>query len=195
MINEGLFCVKYAVLWLIFILTFLLPPSVLGIYAGISRITSILFLVILTIILIDLFYLYAINLVRRYDEGSDCCGGFLIGLTVCAETAAFFLIVLALIEFSKDVCGSTSWLSIVTLVILLVLPLVQLLNFNAQNSLLTTALVSLLISYTSYAAQEYFMTGCVVRLTTGGFIVDVCISLVLFTMSMYGSVMGGFSSN
>ena len=66
-INEGLFCVKFTVLLVIFILTFLLPPSVLNIYASISRITSILFLVILTIIIVDLFYLYAINLVRRYD--------------------------------------------------------------------------------------------------------------------------------
>ena len=180
---------------MLFILTFFLPTSVLNIYASICRITSILFLIIQTIILVDLFYLYAINLVKKYDEGSNCCAGFLIGSTICTETAAFILIVLAFIQYSLDACGSTSWVSIVTVILLLILPVVQLLNCNPQNSLLTTALVSLYISYTAYAAQEYFMTGCVVRLTTAGFIVDVFISLLLFAISMYGTVMGGFSSN
>jgi len=75
------------------------------------------------------------------------------------------------------------------------LPPVQLLNFNPQNSLLTTALVSLFISYSSYAAQEYFMTACVVRLTHLGYAVDLFISLLLFAISTYGTVMGGFSSD
>ena len=152
-INEGLFCVKFTVLILLFVLTFLLPPGVLMVYASIAKITSILFMVIQTVILVDLFYLYAINLVRKYDEGNDCCAGFLIGATVCTFTAALFLIVVAFIEFSHGICGSTSWLTVVTLIILLVLPLVQLLNFNPQNSLFTTSLVSLLISYTAFAAQ------------------------------------------
>ena len=194
-INEGLFCVKFTILVLLFILTFFLPASVLGVYASISRIASILFMVILMIILIDLFYLYAINVVRRYEEGSDAWAALLIGATVCAYALSFFLVIMAFIQFSHDVCGSTSWLSIVTIVILLLLPAVQLLGFHPQGNLLTTALIGLLISYSSYAAQEYFVTGCIVRLTTAGFIVDVVISLFLFSLSMYGSVMGGFSSN
>lgn len=63
-------------------LTFFLPASVLNIYASISRISSILYLVIQTIILVDLFYLYAIKLVRMYDDGNYCCAGFLIGSTI-----------------------------------------------------------------------------------------------------------------
>jgi len=51
----------------IFVLTFLLPPAVLIAYAAVAKITSIIFVVIQTVILVDLFYLYAINLVRQYD--------------------------------------------------------------------------------------------------------------------------------
>lgn len=101
----------------------------------------------------------------------------------------------AFIQFAYDVCGSTTWLSVITTVILVILPLVQLLGFNPQNSLLTTALVSLFIAYTSYAAQEYYMTACVVRLTHLGYAFDLFISLLLFAVSTYGTVMGGFSSD
>ena len=148
-----MFCIKYTVLIGLFVLSFFLPAPVLNIYAQISKISSILYLIIQTIILVDLFYLYAIKLVRMYDDGSTCSGGFLIGSTICLEAGALILIIFALIQFTYDFCGSTSWLSIVTIIILVILPLVQLLNFNPQNSLLTTALVSLFISYTSYAAQ------------------------------------------
>ena len=194
-INEGLFCVKFLILLLVFVATFFLPTSVLNLYAAVARIISVLFLVIQAVILVDLFYLYAISLVRKYDDGSDGCAGFLIGSTIIAEAAAFLLMVIALISFGQDTCGSTSWLSIITLVIILLLPLIQLLNFNPQNSLFTTALVSLLLSYYSFSAQEYFLTGCLVRLTPAGFATDIFVSLLLFAISMYGTVMGGFSSN
>jgi hypothetical protein len=66
-INEGLFCVKYLILWILFVLSFLLPNGVLNVYALISEISSIGYLVIQTVILIDLSYLAAINIVRKYD--------------------------------------------------------------------------------------------------------------------------------
>ena len=194
-INEGLFCIKFLVLLLVFVATFFLPTLVLNFYAEVARISSLVFLSIQAVILVDLFYLYAINLVRKYDDGSDYCAGLLVGLTVIAEASAFLLVVLAFVNFGHDLCGSTSWLSIITLVSILILPLIQLLHFNPQNSLFTTALVSLLLSYYSFSAQEYFLTGCLVRLTPSGFAIDILISLLLFSISMYGTVMGGFSSN
>lgn len=104
-----------------------------------------------------------------------------------------FINVLAYTNFSSDSCGSTTWLSVVTSILIVVLPLVQLLGFNPQNSLLTTALVSLTISYISYTAQEYFKTGCVIRLTPLGYAIEVSISLILFALTTYGTLMGGFS--
>lgn len=78
---------------------------------------------------------------------------------------------------------------------IVVLPLVQLLGFNPQNSLLTTALVTLTIAYLTFAAQEYFKDGCLVRLTPLGYGLEVSISLILFALTTYGTLMGGFSEN
>jgi hypothetical protein len=152
-INEGLFCVKLLCLILLFVGTLFLPQSVINIYGSVAQVCSILYLAIQAIMLVDIFYLWGIRLVKRYDNGETSCGGVLIGLTIIVETLAIFLNVLAYINFGGDQCGSTTWLSVITSIIIVLLPVVQLLGFNIQNNLFTTALVSLLISYTSYAAQ------------------------------------------
>ena len=71
--------------------------------------------------------------------------------------------------------------------------IVQLRGLNPQNSLLTTSLISLLISYFAYSAQLSFHTGCHYRLTIGSFAIDVAISVILFVISTYGSIEGGLS--
>lgn len=107
-----------------------------------------------SIILIDLFYLAGIKLVARYDGGDSCCGAALILLTVIFEGIAIFLNVLGYIYFSVgDVCGSSVWVNIITSIVLIILPFFQLFNFNKQNSLLTTSLVSLYISYLALICQ------------------------------------------
>ncbi len=66
-INEGLFCTKYMLLIAFFVGSLFLPQSILDIYASVAKISSILYLVVQAIILIDIFYLMGINLVKRYD--------------------------------------------------------------------------------------------------------------------------------
>lgn len=44
-----------------------LPSSILDIYASVSKITSIVYLTLQTIIIIDIFYLIAIKIVEKYD--------------------------------------------------------------------------------------------------------------------------------
>jgi hypothetical protein len=101
--------------------------------------------------------------------------------------------ILAYVNFGNDSCGSTTWLSVITTCLIVILPIIQLLGCNSQSSLVTTSLVSLTISYFSFAAQEYFKTGCIVRLTPFGYAIEVSISLLLFAVTTYGTVMGGFS--
>ena len=108
---------------------------------------------------------------------------------------AIFLNILAYIKFGGDKCGSTTWVNVVTSIILVILPAVQLLGFNPQNSLLTTSLVSLFIAYLSFAAQEYFGDGCQVRLSPIGYSIEVVISLILFALTTYGTIMGGLSEH
>lgn len=81
----------------------------------------------------------------------------LVILTLIFEGVAIALNVLGYIFFSSpDICGNSLWVNIITSIILLVLPLLQLLHTNPQNSLLTTALVSLYISYLALIAQYSF---------------------------------------
>ena len=97
------------------------------------------------------------------------------------------------INFSSDdngTCTSTLWVNIITSIILIGLPLFQFFNCNKQNSLLTTALVSIYIAYLSLIAQYSYPGECS-RLTTGSLAVDIAVSTLFFILTMYGSVMGG----
>jgi hypothetical protein len=106
------------------------------------------------IILIDLFYLAGIKLVARYDQGESSCAALLIFLSIIFEAIAIAFNVLGYIYFSaSDVCGSSLWVNVITSVILLALPFTQLLHYNKQNSLLTTAMVSMYVSYLAFICQ------------------------------------------
>ena len=59
-----------------------------------------------------------------------------------------------------DACGNTVWVNVITSLILIGLPILQLCHFNKQNSLLTTALVSLYISYLAFVAQFSYGNSC-----------------------------------
>lgn len=70
------------------------------------------------------------------------------------EAVAVVLNILGYVYFSSsDDCGSSLWVNIANTIILILLPAVQCLNFNKQNSLLTTALVGMYVSYLSFICQ------------------------------------------
>ena len=96
-------------------------------------------------------------MVKRYDEGENCYGCLLIVLSTIIYVTAIGLNVAGYARFaSSDECGSTLWINVVTSLIIVVLPLLQFCNFNKQNSLLTTALVCVYISYLSFISQYSF---------------------------------------
>lgn len=98
-----------------------------------------------------------IKLVKRYDEGETYCAGVLVFLSVEFEAVAITFNVLGYIYFgSEDVCGSTLWVNIVNSIVIFLLPCTQFFNFNKQNSLLTTSLVSVYVSYLAFFAQFSF---------------------------------------
>jgi hypothetical protein len=81
----------------------------------------------------------------------------LIFLSFVFELVAITFNVLGYIYFaSEDVCGDTLWVNIVNSIVIILLPCTQFLNFNKQNSLLTTSLVSVYVSYLSFFAQFSF---------------------------------------
>lgn len=76
----------------------------------------------------------------------------------------------------------------------MVLPILQLCNFNKQNSLLTTALICLFISYLSFISQYSYCNNsnaAVTRVSVSSIVADVAISSFFFLLTMYGSIMGG----
>ena len=90
-------------------------------------------------------------------------------------------------------CTNILWVNIVTSLILIALPVIQFFHCNSQNSLLTTALVSMYISYLSMIAQFSYDDGTTTckRMGLGPLVGDVVVSTFFFIVTMYGSVMGG----
>jgi hypothetical protein len=74
---------------------------------------------------------------------------------------------------------------------LIILPCVQLLHFNSQNSLVTTALVSLFIVYLNFIAQYSYSANSLPRMSNGSLAADIVCSTFFFVLTMYGSIMGG----
>ena len=150
-----------------------------------------------------MFYLAGIRLVKRYDEGESQYACYLVTLTFLAEAAAITLNVLGYVFTYKNVndnmepfqtdCIDTLWVNIISSFILVALPIIQFFNCNPQNSLLTTALVSMYISYLSMIAQFSYDNGnkSCNRMGYGPLVADVIVSTFFFIVTMYGSVMGG----
>jgi uncharacterized membrane protein len=82
-------------------------------------------------------------------------------LSLIFEGIAIFLNILGYVYFSSgDGCGNSLWVNIITTIIIVILPFLQLLHFNAQNSLLTTALVSVYITYLAFIGQFSYGNQC-----------------------------------
>ena len=68
-INEGCFCFKYLLVVGIVIGFLWVDNQVFTNFAEFSKYASIVYMVLQSIILIDLFYLAGIKLVKNYDTG------------------------------------------------------------------------------------------------------------------------------
>lgn len=109
-----------------------------------------------------------------------------------SEAGAIALNVAGYIVFSENWYGSTLWVNILVSIILVILPAVQFLHWNPQNSLLTTALVCLFVSYVGFICQySYSNTDAMSRMSYGPLAVDIICSTFFFILAMYGSIMGG----
>lgn len=135
--------------------------------------------------LIDLFYMWGLKWVRRWENGEGCFAFLLIFFTVINYIAALGIHIWAYIKF-KD---CSLWANIVTTVLILIIPGIQLLGFNPQNSLLTSSAVTLYMVYLTFVAQLSFPS-CG-SLDGGAMAADLTTSLFFFILSTYGSILGG----
>jgi hypothetical protein len=74
---------------------------------------------------------------------------------------------------------------------LIILPIVQLLRLNKQNSLLTTSLVSVFIAYLGFIAQFSYGENNLYREDIPSLVADILCSTFVFILAMSGSIMGG----
>ena len=134
-------------------------------------------------------------MVKNYDKGETQYACYLIFVSAIAEAAAIAVNIWGYVVFSnkEQGCTETLWVNITTSVILALLPILQFCNFNVQNSLLTTALVSLYVAYLSFVAQFSYPdpSAQCQRMSTESLIGDVIVSTFFFVLTMYGSIQGG----
>jgi hypothetical protein len=191
-LNEGLFTVKFILVGLLFVGSLFVSNFLFERYAQGARVMSLGYMLMQSIILIDIFYILGRALVRRYNEGEEECGGILVGLSVILYGGAIALNVLSYIWFRNDGCGERLWLNISVSALMFLMPAVQMVRLNTQNNLLTTSLVALLLAYFSYSAQ-LSVPDCRTRLTPETFLIDVIVTLFLFVLATYGTISGGLS--
>jgi hypothetical protein len=84
------------------------------------------------------------------------------------------------------------WVNIINTIIIILLPAIQFLNFNSQNSLFTTGLVCMYVSYLAFISQySYVGANSCSRMTVEALIADVLVSTFFFILTLYGSIQGG----
>lgn len=65
--NEGLFTVKYLFLLIIYIVTLFVGSKIFPVYEIVAKYIAIVYMILQSIILIDLFYIFGIKLAKRYS--------------------------------------------------------------------------------------------------------------------------------
>ena len=138
--------------------------------------------------LIDLFYMWGLRWFRWWQNGEGCFAFLLIFFTVINYLCALGLLIWGYIKF-KD---CSLWANIVTTILIVIIPGIQLLGFNPQNSLLTSSAVTLYIVYSSFVAQLSY-PNCN-ALDNGSMAADLTTSVFFFILATYGSLLGGVFS-
>lgn len=81
-VNEGCFCFKYLLVIGALIGFLWVDDTVFNNFSEFSKYASILYMLLQSIILIDLFYLAGIKLVKRYDQGETQYACYLVVLSI-----------------------------------------------------------------------------------------------------------------
>lgn len=114
-------------------------------YGNLCKIISYVFVVWQAIIIIDLGYLFGIRLANSYsnDNNQTYYAVLLIGLSFICLCGCLTFFIFSF-NYHND---ALRWADILSVFYVIITISVQLLNFNKQNSLLTTSLLCLLICY------------------------------------------------
>ena len=140
-LNEGMFFTKYVIIMILIMISFQMEASIFEAFGFLGSIFSYLVLIVQAIILMDLAYLWGIYWAKQYSNGKKIYGFWLIAFTILFSISALTMIIMSFFN------EGPTWVSVVGLIEMAGIILIQLLNFNKQNSLLTTSLMSLVVGY------------------------------------------------
>lgn len=147
-LNEGLFFSKFVVLMVLVIISLNLDNKYFVGYSTVSLIFSYCFAIVQAVILVDLAYLWGIKWAKMYSQGKNHYAILLIGFSIF-----FFVGCFVFLGMSFNLENGLNWSKYLCIVSVILVIGIQLLNFNEQNSLLTTSLVCLLICYYTWGAN------------------------------------------
>lgn len=179
-LSEGLFFSKYVIIMIGVLFTLYFSFNTILLYFhGIAIILSYIFMIMQVVIFIDLGYLWGIRWVQVYHQGRSTCAIVLIATTVLFIVLTLFFFIDTLWSPSS----STSF-NIAAIFFILIMYGVQMLNFNKQNSLLTSSLMGMAVGY-----QVWMFTN-LMEPSREMVYMDMGINFVLMWVTTYGSIYG-----
>ena len=180
-LNEGLFFSKYVTIMVFIFIALRIDSSFFSLFGDISAIFSYFFLIIQAIILIDLAYLWGISWAKRYSDGSRSYACWLVTCTVIFAGALTVFLIMSFFN------SSPGWVNIVGILEIIIMIGVQLLNFNKQNSLLTTSLLGMMMAYEIWSSGHIHPNS---HPESEFIYVDISINFILVWICTFGSIYG-----
>lgn len=187
-LNEGLFFSKFVIVMCMFIGTLFIDNSFVMTFGKLATVFSYAFVICQSVILIDLAYLWGIKWAKKYSLGSRRYAILLILTTLIMFGLTGFFVVSSFTWHPKNLL----WANIICVIQIVLMIGIQMLNFNKQNSLLTTSSLCLLVSYWTWSAG-YSHPSTYDEFNETALYINMAVSIVLLLISAGGSIYG--SSN
>lgn len=143
--NEQVWPFKMVIVIGCFIGFFFVSNDFFVIYSKVAMVASLFFLLFQIVMMIDLYYIWGVNWVKKYDEGYNCYAYLLVIFSLIMYGAAFYFIVSSYLAFGGCTTGILT--TSVNLVLVVLATILVFLNTNPDGSLLCSSAVSLTSSY------------------------------------------------
>eukprot|EP01017_Pseudomicrothorax_dubius_P039935 TRINITY_DN6190_c0_g1_i1.p1 TRINITY_DN6190_c0_g1~~TRINITY_DN6190_c0_g1_i1.p1 ORF type:complete len:345 (+),score=108.70 TRINITY_DN6190_c0_g1_i1:99-1133(+) len=151
-VNEACWGCKIVTLLFVFFGLFFVDNSYLESYVSISRVVSFVFILFFIIMLIDLCYTWGEVWIRRYDEGQSEYKWYLILSTLAIYGTCGYFIYKSFYWFTGENCGANLWIILGTILQIILVAGISVSGFAANGSLLTSAGISIVITFFNIAA-------------------------------------------
>ena len=154
-VNEGCWCLKVLLIFVIWILFFFIPNSFFEGYSDFAKFIGALFLLFQIVMLVDLAYMWGENWIEKYENDQKVYGLFLIIGTGICDTVVILLNVYMFIWYSPDSsCSLTIFLGVFNLIWIVILHILTLSGIAKNGSLLTCSSFSLYITYILWSGMS-----------------------------------------